>query len=156
MSEGTEAFGFALIRLKPDLYLYLGQTLLRKAEIVGLLSSPGIARYTKGDTTEYYLCQLPAEYLRSKHPSISHKAPETRQAGVLQPIRLYENTKYKWQLLVRNGEALRAATAEEIDAKSVSSSMSRHESWDPQPETPNGTFEPCNRPSRMRFVVELS
>ena len=144
MSEGTEAFGFALIRLKTDLYLFLGETLLRKADIYGLLSSPGIERYTKGDTTEYYLGQLPAEYLRSKHPSISHKAPETTQAGVLQPIRLYENTKYKWQLLVRHGEALRAASAEEIDAKSVSSSMSRHESWDPQPETPNGTFESKN------------
>lgn len=141
MSEGAEAVGFALVQVKPGFYLYIGEALLRKADTAELLTSPGTTRHKSGKT-EYYVGKLPEAYRSQHHPGISH-----RPAGgttVLQPLRLFENAKYKWQLLVLEGRTLREAKTDEAVAGMVTSSMDRQDSWDPQPEAPNGTFESKN------------
>ncbi len=144
MNGGEEKVGFVLIGIGKNLHLYLGESLLRVQEIEGLLTAPGTIAYSRPGLVEYHVGQHAAPSSSRRHPGIAHKIQDAGQAGVLQPIRLYENARYKWQVLVREENKLRPARPEEVAAESVLTSMSRHESWDPHPEEAEGTFESKN------------
>jgi len=144
VNGGEEKVGFVLIGIGKNLHLYLGESLLRVQEIEGLLTAPGTIAYSRPGLVEYHVGQHAAPSSSRRHPGIAHKIQDAGQAGVLQPIRLYENARYKWQVLVREENKLRPARPEEVAAESVLTSMSRHESWDPHPEEAEGTFESKN------------
>ena len=144
MNGGEEKVGFVLIGIGKNLHLYLGESLLRVQDIEGLLTAPGTVAHSRPGQVEYHVGQHSAPASLRRHPGIAHKTQDAGPAGALQPIRLYENTRYKWQVLVREENKLRPARPEEVTAESVLTSMSRHDSWDPHPEEAEGTFESKN------------